>query len=305
MTSLHRFLIAVPFIAQAACIEGPSTIVERQVDKTFDAATGALVQVDLSGGSVNIVTGTGRQVHVVIRQEVRSSGGDAGADRMLAAYELSARALDGGVQVLGRRVRGSSIRSDWRNRVRLAAVVTVPADVRLELNTSGGRVRIYGERDAEVKANTSGGSVEVDGGNGPLTLSTSGGRIEVGRALGTVRADTRGGSITVDYVAPSARFVDLNTAGGSIRAGIDDRAALTVDASTSGGSVSLEGLAFDGNSERRSNISGVINGGRDGALRASTSGGNIHLTGAADPGARVQSQEAIAARVSQLVTQLR
>lgn len=305
MTSLHRLLIAVPLLAQVGCLDGPSTIVERQIDKNFNTPTGALVQVDLSGGSVNVVTGTGRQVHVVVRQEVTSSRGDEGADRLLAAYEMSATAVDGGVRVVGRRVRGSSIHTDWRNRVRLAAVVTVPADVRLDLNTSGGRVRIYGERDAEVKANTGGGSIEADGGLGPLTLSTSGGRINVGRALGTVRADTSGGSIGVDYVAPSARIVDLNTSGGSIRVGVDERAAFSLEASTSGGSVSVDGLAFEGNSERRSSISGAINGGGNGALRASTSGGNIHLTGAADPGARVQSAEAIAARVSDLVTQLR
>ena len=303
-----RLLLALPLLVQLACIDGPSTIVERQVDKTFAAAPGSLVQVDLSGGSVNVATSMGREVHVVVRQEVTSGDGDAGADRLLAAYELKASASGGTIQVLGRRVAGRPFWTNWKNRVRINAMVTVPADVRLDLNTSGGRVRIDGERDAEVRANTSGGSVDVAGGVGPLTLTTSGGRITVTRALGIVRADTSGGSIRVDYVGPSARYVDLNTAGGNIRVGVDDRAALTVSASTAGGSVNLEGLAFEGASQRRSSISGTINGGRDGNLRASTSGGNITLTGAVDPGGpgrRARNDDAMPARVSDLVTRLR
>ena len=104
-------LIALPLLAQLACIEGTSTIVERQLDKKFDAAAGSLVQVDLSGGSVNVVTSAGRQVHVVIHQEVTSSNGDAGADRLLAAYEMRASASGGDIQVVARRLRNSFILS--------------------------------------------------------------------------------------------------------------------------------------------------------------------------------------------------
>lgn len=287
MTPFHRLLVALPVLVQVACVDGPSTIVERHLDKSFDVRPGALVQVDLTGGSVTVVTGQGRQVRVALRQEVTTADGDRAADRLLAAYEISATSRGGDVEVIGRRTPNRSLRTDGRNRVRLAATVIAPADVRLDLNTSGGRVRISGERDADVQANTRGGAVEVDGGRGPLRLSTSGGRVAVGRALGVLHADTRGGSITVDYVGASAGNITLNTSGGNIRAGVDARAALAVDAVTSGGSISVEGLAFDGLSERWSSLSGIVNGGRNGALRASTSGGNIRLSSSADPGARV------------------
>jgi hypothetical protein len=281
MTLATRLLLTLPILAQAACLD-PTAVIERQLDRTFEVASGSVVRVELSGGSVHAVTGPAGRVHVLLRQAIHTNEGEREAERLLADFEISATQQGDEVSVLGRRTRGSGW--GWHmDRVRITATITVPPDVRLELGTSGGSIAVRGERAAAMRADTSGGSIAADGGSGDLMLTTSGGSITVGRALGRLLADTSGGSISVDYVGASAHDIDLDTSGGGIRVGIDPAASLAVSAGTSGGSVRIEGLTLDGRSIGRSHASGTINGGA-GRLDASTSGGSIRLRAAADPG---------------------
>jgi DUF4097 and DUF4098 domain-containing protein YvlB len=156
------------------------------------------------------------------------------------------------------------------------AELTVPPDVRLELNTSGGSIVVQGLRHAPVRAHTSGGSITVDGGNTPIAVNTSGGSIRIGHIGHTLRAHTSGGSIRVAEVAASATDVEVSTSGGSVRVGVAPTARLTVEASTSGGRVSVDGLAIDTSLRSRTHVTGRLNGG-GGQLRASTSGGSVRI----------------------------
>jgi hypothetical protein len=252
--------------------------VERRLERTFTVAPGSLVVVDISGGPIEVDTGQGRSMQLTLVQRVDNVSNDAQADDALRDYEISAAQQDSTVTLIGRRHQGS-----WRWRrgdpqVRLSARLTVPADVRLDLDTSGGPITVRGDRTANVKVSTSGGSITVDGGRATFDLNTSGGPIRVGRALGNVRAETSGGSITVDYVGPNATDVSLDTSGGAIRVGVDRAAKLDISASTSGGSVDVENLPFETRSIRRTRAVGSINGG-GGRLTADTSGGSVQIKG--------------------------
>lgn len=252
--------------------------VERRLERTFTVAAGSLVVVDISGGPIEVDTGPGRSMQLTLLQRVDNVTNDAQADEALRDYEISAAQQDSTVTLIGRRHQGSS---RWRRgdpQVRLSARLTIPADVRLDLDTSGGPITVRGERTADVKVNTSGGSITVDGGRATFDLDTSGGPIRVGRALGNVRAETSGGSIMVDYVGPTATEVSLDTSGGGIRVGIDRAAKLDISASTSGGSVDVENLPFETRTIGRTRAVGSINGG-GGKLTAETSGGSIEIRG--------------------------
>jgi DUF4097 and DUF4098 domain-containing protein YvlB len=229
-----------------------------------------------------VETAPGRSVQVALEQRVEVNS-DAGADEMLKNFEISAVEQGGTITVLARRHPGSRV-GFRRNEpdVRFSATLTVPADVRLDLDTSGGPITVRGERTADVKADTSGGPIALDTSRGALDLDTSGGPIRVGRAYGNLRADTSGGNITVDYVGPAADVVLLDTSGGNIRVGVDREARLDVRASTSGGNVRVEGLPFETETIRRNRADGRINGG-GGQLSAATSGGDIDIHGVAQP----------------------
>jgi hypothetical protein len=250
---------------------------ERQIERSFRVEPGSLVSVDVSGSSVTAETGPPGTVTWRLKQVVHVES----EDRIQAAlddYEIHATQEGDTVQLVAKRKAGFR-RSSWTSdRVRFSAVVILPADVRLKIGTSGGSIRVTGERDASLDAGTSGGSITVDGGAGAIDVDTSGGSIRVGRALGSLRADTSGGSISVDFVGRQSRDVLLATSGGSIRVGVDPAAAFDIAAETSGGSVSAD-LPLTVRSKHRSQLHGTLNGG-GAPLRATTSGGSIRISAA-------------------------
>jgi hypothetical protein len=275
-------LVALPLSLAAAggclALSSAAPQVERRLERTFATTASSVVVVRVGGGPIYVDTRSGDSARVTIEQAV-DVGSEAEADAALKDYEVSAAEQGGTITVVARRLRENE-RQFRRNgpRVRLAVRVTAPANVRLDLDTSGGPIAVLGERTADVKADTSGGPIEVDGGRGMLDLDTSGGPIRVGRAYAVLRASTSGGPITVNYVGPQAREVLLDTSGGSIRAGVDRQAQLDIRASTSGGSVSVDDLPFETQTIRRNRATGRINGG-GGLLTAETSGGSIDIHG--------------------------
>ena len=274
-----------PFLASAALVlpllssgcdtyAGPAW--ERQLDRSFNVAPGSTVRVELGGGGITTETGPAGTVRVVITQAI-DAGSEREAESMAADYELSAVQNGSEIRAVSRRKPGAAARLWYREGLRLAARITVPPDVKLDLSTSGGSIRVHGDRTATLKAQTSGGSISVDGGSSAgLTLGTSGGGIRVERATGGIKANTSGGSIQVDYVGPSSEDVTLDTSGGSIRVGLDTAASMHVDASTSGGTVRVHDLTFLSTSADRAHATGTINGG-GARLRAHTSGGSITI----------------------------
>jgi len=292
MTTPTRLMLCLPLLAQAACLDyDSSTVAERRLERAFRVAAGSVVRIDLSSGSVTTATGPDGIVEVFLTQQARSSGGERAADELLSATSVTATQAANEVRIFQRRVRDVIRSGRWWERTDLKALVTVPSNVTLDLVTRGGNLRVRGDRSAEVRARTGGGSISADGGTGGMLLSTGGGNIKVGRALGLLQADTSGGSLSVDYVGQSARVIELGTSGGSIHVGIDPTAPLTLVADTGGGRIDVEDMDFVGYAERRSNVSGTLNGGKGGTLRASTGGGSITLQRASDPGVSVASYE--------------
>ncbi len=253
--------------------------IERRLERSFNVAAGSIVLVRISGGPITVETGSGRSVQLTLEQRVNNVSSEAQADEALKDYEVSAVQQGSTVTLTGKRYQDRD--RSWRRgdpNVSFAATLTIPADVQLDLDTSGGPITVRGERTANVKVDTSGGAITVDGGRANFDLDTSGGPIRVGRVLGNVIADTSGGSITVDYVGPTATEVSLDTSGGAIRVGVDRAAKLDISASTSGGSVQIDNLPFETRNLRRTRAVGSINGG-GGRLTADTSGGSIEIRG--------------------------
>jgi DUF4097 and DUF4098 domain-containing protein YvlB len=282
MATTLRLAALLTFVAAStsACLDHGGPVLERRTDRSYPVSAGSLVRVELADGPITVETGDPGEVRVQLLEQVYSSS-DRDADDALRGVQVAFAQQRDEVKLVAK--REDSDWRFWRNaQVHFSATLTVPADVRLNLDTSGGRIRVRGERSAEIKADTSGGSVSIDGGTSAMNLDTSGGSITVGTALSALDADTSGGSIRVGYIGPRTRTVVLSTSGGGIRVGIDADAALNVNASTSGGSVEVDHLPLHTSDENRSSLIGLLNGG-GGQLRATTSGGNIHLDRAQAP----------------------
>lgn len=264
------FFLVLPGLTASAAIE-------RKLEKTFSVKPGSIVKVDISGGSIESQVGAPGQVGLTLNQRFRTADTEAEADTILADYEITAE--QSGDEVLLRVRAKRKLNWSWGSKFSASAKIVVPADVRLDLDTSGGSITVHGEMAANVRCDTSGGSIKVDGSTADLNLDTSGGSITVGKALGALRADTSGGSISVGYVGPKARDVNLDTSGGSITVGVDPSGKFDLVADTSGGRVTVEGLAFAAQKLDRTHASGPINGG-GAPLRADTSGGSIRVKSA-------------------------
>lgn len=271
---LHR-LRSCLLLAAIAALPAAAAI-ERSLEKTFTVVPGSVVKVDVSGAAIQTEVGPAGSVHLVLKERLRTDDA-AEADKLLERFEITCVQQGDTVKLVVRPKKSLGFSWSWNNKVEFRPVLTVPADVRLELDTSGGSIRVGGEMRAAVHANTSGGSITADGGT-DLNLDTSGGSIRVGHASGQLRADTSGGGITVDLVGPGATEVTLDTSGGSIQVGVDPAARLFIAADTSGGSAKVEGFAaaFEAERKERSHVSGRLNGG-GGNLRADTSGGSIRI----------------------------
>jgi hypothetical protein len=268
-------LIAFVVAAATAVVAPQVAPLERRIEQTYQVAPGSTVTVELSGGRIRVAPGSGRTAGIALVQRVHTAN-ERDADAALTDYTVILTQENGGVRVVARRKRGVDF-SLWRRiRVNMDAELTVPPDVRLELNTSGGSIAVQGLRHAPVRAHTSGGSITVDGGNTPIAVNTSGGSIRIGQIGHSLRAHTSGGSIRVAEVAASATDVEVSTSGGSVRVGVDPAARLSVEGSTSGGSVSVDGLALETSRRSRTHVAGQLNGG-GGRLKASTSGGSVRI----------------------------
>lgn len=275
-------LTALLLLPSTGCLISATNTLERPMTRTFETAGADLVRVRVAGGGITVTTGEPGRVEATLTARVRTSS-EAEADSWLADYDVVLERQGAEIIVSARRKPGrvwTQVFGD-HGQVQFRAEVKVPADLAVDLDTSGGAISVKGQRSADVKADTSGGSITVDGGSGDIEVDTSGGGIRIGQALGQLRADTSGGSITVDYVGPSARTVGLDTSGGSIKVGVDPRASLKVRAETSGGSVSVDGFEFVQHTRDRHRVAGTINDG-EGTLEAHTSGGSIRISAVDD-----------------------
>jgi hypothetical protein len=287
-TAALVFLLCSP--AQAAF--GPD------LQRSFDVADGGLLTIDTEPGKIDVRTdGRGVQIEV-LRDGARSD-----------EFEVTFEQSGDDVTVKGEWPEG--LRS-WRARgkARIEYRVTVPPNFNLDLNTSGGSVRVddlggslrartsggsiqMGVIAGEVDANTSGGSIKLDGGGAAANLNTSGGSIRVGEVGGDLVAYTSGGSIRIDGVngnveaRTSGGSVEatllqqptsdckLSTSGGTVTLNLAGEFAVNIDASTGGGRVKSD-WAIDGKTSAKRSMRGSINGGGP-LMRLSSSGGGVRI----------------------------
>ena len=246
-------------IVAAAAVASASPNATLTTTSDFKTAAHATIDVESSGGGVELTRGPAGAVHVV-------------AERT-AETEDAARRLE-----VVTRLEGNTVHVQFRHvgNMRNESVsfrIAAPADSRIEVQTAGGRVAARGFGGG-IHVETGGGGVQVADARGPVRLRSGGGSIAVERVVGSVEVDTGGGSVHVQGTLRGENHV--RSGGGSIHVAIPGDDKLEVDASTGGGSARNDfGLSSDG--ERHGRFHGRIGDGSAGSLELRTGGGSIEL----------------------------
>lgn len=265
------------YLVSAALLSVISTNVLANVTRVrvedFSIEPGALVDVKINGGSIGVKVVPGGSVHVELVQ-VADTNSEKEADEMIAKAHPVIEKTARGIRIV---VQEENKWWSWgRNRVNISANLVVPAKINLDLDTSGGGIKVNGEVQGELRANTSGGPITVTGATGEMHLDTSGGGISVDHVFKQLHADTSGGPIHIGYVGSDATDVDADTSGGGISIGLDPQGNYDLHASTSGGGVQIRDLPFNATSRGSTHAEGKINRGGT-SVRADTSGGGIDI----------------------------
>lgn len=287
--------------------------IERVIEKSFTVQPGGLLEVETSGGNINVQTGSDSTVKVVAKEEIRASS-ESDADEILKDLTLTIEQNDKGV-VAKAKYEKHFTGFHWGSwpPVQVSFTVTVPANYNGQLKTSGGDIKVgdlagkihartsggnvtlgkisgdvdagtsggdvrLAEGSADVKLGTSGGNIVVDRAVGTTDLSTSGGDIRIGTVENTLHASTSGGNVSAGIAGMLKGDCSLHTSGGEVRVKVDRTAAFDLDAATSGGDVNVNGLTItiEHGGSGRSHLAGKVNGGGP-LLKLRTSGGDIRI----------------------------
>ncbi len=234
MHSLKTIALATA-IGAAACVARA----DSRVEKALTLAPGGSFTIRTDLGGVRVV-GTDRPGARLVVTSTRDDLND------LLSFQYDEGA--GSASVIARKRHPISFFGNHGNSVRFE--IEVPAQTRVQVDTSGGAIKVTSLR-GDTKLGTSGGGIEVREHTGEVSANTSGGGITLSHVHGRCRVETSGGGITADAIDGA---VDGETSGGSIRfdgitgdikahssgGGIHIReAGGRVEADTSGGSVQV------------------------------------------------------------------
>lgn len=306
----------IPLLTLSALLAAPAVLpakIIRTVEKTFTVQPGGNFKASTQGGDIVIQTGDTNEIRITAKQTIRAST-EKEADELLEKLTLSFEQQGNDVIVESKyesRPRGLHF-GNWPP-VQVAFTVTLPRKFNVNLNTSGGDIRVasltgnarartsggnlsFDRIDGEIDAHTSGGDIMLKEGTARAKLGTSGGNIEIDRAGGPTEVSTSGGDITINSVAqllsattsggdvhatitePLKQDTLLSTSGGDVRVRMVKDAGFELDASTSGGDVRAEGLTITiaKGGVGKSRLAGNVNGGGP-RLKLRSSGGDISV----------------------------
>jgi DUF4097 and DUF4098 domain-containing protein YvlB len=222
---------------------------EENLSKTFPAAAGDALVVDVDFGAIDVSTNTtSTQVAVDVWRKVTRKS-EAEELSFLRENPVQFIPEDHTLTIRCRSPQEHRSFSSGHNRNEAKYTIRVPARFNVKLNTAGGGI---GVRDVtgDCGVHTSGGALRLERLRGPLDGRTSGGGIWIADCVGAISIHTGGGAI------------DVAGGGGSL------------EGRTSGGGVTVK--AFDGPVSVETSGGGITIEKANGKVRASTSGGPIH-----------------------------
>ncbi|HYJ38038.1 MAG TPA: hypothetical protein VEV87_05455 [Chitinophagaceae bacterium] len=240
------------------------------ITKSLAGETIKNVEVETSGGSIDVQGGTGNyRLEVFVWPNNLKKGDNISKEelqkRLDEHYDLKIAVVNNKLTAIAKQKKNNM---DWKKAVSVSFKVYVQQNVNTDLATSGGSIslsNLTGSQEfttsggslhvenltGKIEGHTSGGSIHLEGSKDDIELTTSGGSIEARNCTGKIKLATSGGSLTLSGLKGNIR---ATTSGGSVN-GSNIEGDLI--AHTSGGNINLEKI--------------------NSSLETSTSGGNINV----------------------------
>lgn len=304
-------------LAFAVLISGTTVAAQakitRTVEKTFAVQPGGKLIAETKGGNITVKTDDANEVRIVVTQVIDAKSEEA-ANKALEKLSLSLEQKGNDVSAIA--TYEKRIGNGWGNwpPVQVSYTITVPRVFNLQLNTSGGNIkvgsvkgsvnartsggdlvfeRMDGELDgktsggnvtliegtARANLSTSGGNIQIDRAGGPTSVSTSGGDIRIQSAAQLLSAHTSGGNVSAKLTESPKQDMTLRTSGGNVTVSVPRNAAFYLEADTSGGDVLTSNLLLSNSTtnKQKTKLSATVNAGGP-KLNLRTSGGDIRVT---------------------------
>src|SRR2546423_3266244 len=160
---------------------------DQKIEKEFQVSTGGTLIVQADQGSIEVNSDASDKVHVRVLRHVKG-GSQAQADELFGNHDVTFRQDGNTVSVIGRnkkdRFRFGSIRQP---SLQVRYEISIPKRFDVDLNTSGGDIRLR-ELEAAATARTSSGSILLGMISGPVESGNSGGDIIIANAGGDLVA---------------------------------------------------------------------------------------------------------------------
>ncbi|MGA7160730.1 MAG: hypothetical protein WBZ48_06990 [Bacteroidota bacterium] len=223
---------------------------EGKDSKTFNVAKGVQLEVNVSGGDIQLNTWEKDEVNVVVD----------GIDEEDMQYVKITQS--------GNTVR-VEYRPRWNSSGDVLFKISLPAQFDGDVHTSGGNIEVRGTMKGKLSGSTSGGDIRTGDIEGTMEMKTSGGNIDLGSVSGEAEVKTSGGDIKVEKVGKSLK---ASTSGGDVEVGdVGGDAVL----SSSGGEVKVGKVS--GSATLKTAGGDIELRSASGTVEAKTAGGNIRL----------------------------
>ena len=304
-------------LACALVLGGMATLAQakitRTVEKTFAVQAGGHLTAQTQGGFISVKSDDINEVRITATQVIDADSEEA-ANKLLEKLSLSLEQKGNDISAVSSYQKRIGLGWGSWPPVQVSYTITVPRSFNLQLNTSGGYIkvgsvkgtvkartsggdlvfeRIDGELDgktsggsvtlkegtARANLSTSGGDIQIDRAGGPTSVSTSGGDIRIQSASQLLDAHTSGGSVSAKLTEAPRQDMTLKTSGGDVSVSVPRAAAFELDASTSGGEVDATSLNLSNvtGNKSKTKLSATVNAGGP-KLVLRTSGGDIRVT---------------------------
>jgi len=263
MKTIPVFLSRLALVALAFTLTTSAwAAAEDVIKKTFEAAPGGQLVLDVDRGSIELVTAASGGCEIQVTRKAKNQ-------KILDEHDITFAKEGDKISV---NAKGKQASSWFGQSLQVEYVIAVPEKFDVDLKTAGGSVRVTGlhgkvkahtsggsmkfeKLEGPLNANTSGGSITVAGCQGPVEVKTSGGSLKLSDITGDVSAKTSGGSISCSRLVGKSVVhtsggsisasgikgqIDAATAGGSVQASLEGQPAGECSLKTSGGSVAIE-----------------------------------------------------------------
>jgi hypothetical protein len=246
-SALRFGVAALVCAATAGCVDisaGDARYTDT-IDRRFAVSGQPSLTVSTFDGAINV--NTWDRPEVVVRIEKRAFD-KADADQIQVTAQQNGDAIEVRVQDPAQTSGFGYVFNKRGARL----LVTVPGRARIDATTGDGHVGVQAV-EGELRLHTGDGSIRLEAIRGTVDATSGDGSIEIDGGIDRLRAKSGDGSVRVRASSPFAGSStwDISTGDGSVVVELPEATSAELDAATGNGRVRVQGLAFQGESDRR------------------------------------------------------